>query len=295
MNQISEEYYFIFKSWSLDSNQWSILIGGIGVFLTLIGFLIAFRLYKKQREDNSQEAYDFFQSSLPELKNAIKDTIENLKIFNKNLDSDKFKNTILSASLNDKFLNKINLVDLNRFYLKNRKEKHSEFIDFLIDSNFFGDYHSYFTNEINYLRTNYQERENIYSQWKLLRSNKFFSTIADVNEHPDYKDFYANWVTNLNQDRTIFEFDSQGQPTKVKNRKRLVETQIKKLAQDIFPFIQFSEKANDVNLIANKVVSAYNDISEIKTKVKKVFTNDVEKFEEIYTRIMSLSEKKANA
>jgi len=290
LNQNNEEYYLIFKSWSLDSNQWSILIGGIGVLLTLIGFLIAFKLYKRQRKDSSQDAFNFFQSSLPELKKSIEGTIENLKEFTKTLDSDNFSNPILSASLNDKFLNKINLVDLNRYYFKNRIEKIQTFNDFLIDSNFFGDYHSYFTNEINYFRNNYLEKENIYAQWQLLRSNKFFSSMADNNENQEYKSFYANWVQNLNKNQTIFEFNQQGQPTNVKNRKELVESEIKTLAQDIFPFIQFSEKANDINLIANRVVAAYADISEMKEKVKSTFEKDISKFENVLNNLNKLIE-----
>lgn len=280
----------IFKSWSLDSNQWSILIGGIGVLLTLLGFLIAFKLYKRQRKDSSEDAFNFFQSSLPELKKSIEETIENLKEFTKTLDSDNFSNPILSASLNDKFLNKINLVDLNRYYSKNRKEKIQTFNDFLIDSNFFGDYHSYFTNEINYFRNNYFEKESIFSQWQLLRSNKFFSSITDKNENEDYKSFYANWVQNLNKNQTIFEFNQEGQPPKLKSRKELVECEIKALAQDIFPFIEFSEKANDINLIANRVVAAYADITEMKDKVKKVFEKDISKFENVLKNLNTLIE-----
>lgn len=290
MNESTEEYYLIFESWSLDSNQWSILIGGIGVFLTLIGFLIAFLLYKKQRFDSSRDSFNFFQSSLPELKISIENTIENLKEFTQKLDSDNFSNPLLSVSLNDKFLSKINLVDLNRFYIKERKDKISAFNDFLIDSNFFGDYHTYFTNEINYFRSNYLEKENIYSQWQLLRSNKFFSSIADQNENEDYKTFYAKWVQDLNNDNTIFEFDNQGKPTRVINRKDLVEKKIKNLALDIFPFIQFSEKANEINLIANKVVSAYADITEMKYKVKTTFKKDVAKFERILANLNNLIE-----
>lgn len=290
MKQNVEKYYLICENWSLDSNQWSILIGGIGVLLTLLGFIIAFGLYNKQRKDVSKDAFDYFQSSLPELKQAIKETIENLKEFNQTLDSDNFINPVITASLNDKFLSKINLVDLHRFYLKNRENKLSTFQAFLIDSNFFGDYHSYFINEINYFRTNYLEKENIYSQWQLLRSNKFFSTIADEEENLDYKNFYADWVKKLNENQLIFEFDVDGKPIKIINRKELVENQIKNLAQNIFPFIQFSEKANDVNLIANKVVSAYADITEMKKIVKKTFEKDVSKFEEVLTNLNALIE-----
>ena len=290
MNKESEQYFIICQSWSLDSNQWSILIGAIGVLLTLIGFFVAFILYNRQRNDASNDAFEYFQSSLPELEASIEDTIKNLKEFTQTLDSDNFINPILSASLNDKFLSKIDLVDLNRFYSKKRKSKLNQFKLLITDSNFFGDYHAYFTNEINYFRTNYLEKENTFSQWQLLRSNKYFSTIADENERQEYKYFYVTWVNNLNNDNLIFEFNEIGEPIKLINRKRLAENQIRNLAQNIFPFIQFSEKANEVNLIANKIVSAYADITEIKTKVKSTFEKDIKKFENILNNLKNIIE-----
>lgn len=283
-------YYIICENWSLDSNQWSILIGTIGISLTFIGFIIAYLLYKKQRKDNSNDAFNYFQSSLPELEAAIEETILNLKTFTESLNSDDFKNPVLTASLNDKFLTKINLVDLNRFYLLKREEKLENFKLFIMDSNFFGDYHTYFTNEISYFRTHYLEKENIISQWQLLRSNKFFSTLADQNESEDYKQFYAEWVSRLNQNRRIFKFNERDEPTELINRKELIENDIYNLALNIFPFIQFSEKANEVNLIANKIVSAYSDITETKSKVKIVFEKDIKKFEGILNNLKTLIE-----
>lgn len=70
----SEKYYVLSENFCLDSNQWSILIGAIGVLLTLFGFIIAFVIYQKQRNDNAQDAFNYFQSSLPELKKAIEGT-----------------------------------------------------------------------------------------------------------------------------------------------------------------------------------------------------------------------------
>ena len=114
--------------------------------------------------------------------------------------------------------------------------------------------------------------------------------MADNNENEEYKSFYANWVQNLNKNQTIFEFNQQGQPKKVKNRKELVESEIKTLAQDIFPFIQFSEKANDINLLANRVVAAYADIAEMKEKVKSTFEKDIMKFENVLNNLNKLIE-----
>lgn len=265
-------------------------MGSIGISLTFFGFIIAFILYNKQRKDSSKDAYDYFQSSLPDLKVAMEETIENLEKFNQNLDSDKFSNPILSASLNDKFLNKINLVDLNRFYKNKKKNNQINFQKFLNDSSSFGDYHTYFTNEINYFRNNYLEKEKVFSKWQLLRSNKFFSTITDEEENFNYKQFYKKWVTNLNSDKSVFKFNSKGEEIEVKSREKLINLKIKPLAKDIFEYIQYSEKANEVNLIANTVVMAYSDITIMKTNVKETLGKDVIKFKKIISNMERLME-----
>lgn len=143
-----EEYYLFFEEWNLDPNQWSIFLDTFAVLLTIIGFLIAFFMYGKQRKDKAQDAFDFFQASLPELKGSINKIISDLKEFQRDLDLDNSVNPVISTSLNDNFLAKINLVDLNRYYRKNRNDKLSIFKSFLVDSNFFSDYHSYISNEI---------------------------------------------------------------------------------------------------------------------------------------------------
>jgi len=159
LKQDPEKYYFIFKEWSMDPNQWSMLIDSIAVLLAVFGVLLGYVLYRKQRKDNAADAFSFFQSSLPELKQSIVGAIFDLKNFKKSLDLENFVNPILSASLNDKFLNKIDLVHLNRYYLHNEKEKRANFKKLLIDSNFFGDYHDYISKEINQFRINYLNKK----------------------------------------------------------------------------------------------------------------------------------------
>ncbi|MAZ73520.1 MAG: hypothetical protein CMC70_10280 [Flavobacteriaceae bacterium] len=143
----------------MDPNQWSMLIDSIAVLLAISGVVLGYVLYKKQRRDNSEDAFSFFQSSLPELEQSIALAIVDLKEFTDSLDLDNFVNPILSASLNDSFLNKINLVDLNRYYVRERSEELPSFKQLLVDSNFFGDYHSYITQEINDFRTNYLHKK----------------------------------------------------------------------------------------------------------------------------------------
>lgn len=292
----SENYYVISENFCLDSNQWSIVIGAIGVLLTLLGF--AFIIYQKQRKDNAKDAFDYFQSSLPDLKNAIEGTIDSLKTYVENLknENDDFGNPVLTSSLNDNFLNRLNITDLNRFYSKLRPDKIEDFRKFLINTNFLGNYHDYFVNEMNYFRENYLEKERTYNKWQLLRSNKFFSSITDTTERDEYKEFYSKWVSQLNSDRDVFEFGEDDRPKRVKNRTLLVDKHIKPLAEDIFPHIQFSEKANDINLIANEVNSSYSDIKNMKQKVREVIVKDIAKFEVILENLNSIIEnQEANA
>ncbi len=77
----------------------------------------------------------------------------------------------------------------------------------------------------------------------------FFLEHRENTKNVDYKNLYTNWVTDLNQNESIFDLNDQGQPAEVKSSKKLVE-QIEDLAQNMLPFISFSEKANKVNLIA---------------------------------------------
>lgn len=287
------EYYIICEKISLDSNQWGILIGAIGVLLTLVGFGLAFIIYKIQRKDSSKDAFSFFQDSLPTLKVAIENTIENLEVFILSLENDEenFTNPVLSVSLNDNFLDRINVIDLNRFYVDNKKDKFDCFRNFLIDANFFGDYHNYFTNEIDYFRNNYLEKEKIYSKWQLLRSNKFFSSITDNEEREDYKEFYGKWVMDLQNNSSVFEMNENNIPIEVKNRTELVK-QVKFLGENVFQFIQYSEKANEINLIANEVNSSFNDIIHMKKAMCKVMKSDIDRFKRILTNLNQIIEIK---
>ena len=172
MNQPQEKYYILSKDWSLDPNQWSMVMDGTAVVLTLLGFIIAFWLYKVQRKDMATDAHRFFIASLPGLKSSITHAIRDLKEFKESLDLDKVVDPILSVSLNDKFLEKVNLVALNRYYVKNDKANLGRFNNLLVDSNFFGDYRDYITNQIKYFRTVYLEREEDHSGNILPMKNK---------------------------------------------------------------------------------------------------------------------------
>lgn len=74
----------------------------------------------------------------------------------------------------------------------------------------------------------------------------------------------------------------------LKSRKLLIENHIKPLIIGVFPFIEFSEKANNINLLSNRIVAAFNDMESIKKSVIKVLENDIEKFKDIEKNIDSL-------
>lgn len=286
MNTINT-YYVFCKNWDFNLDQWTIFIGISTIIIGLGGFSIAFILYSKQRRDAAQDAFDFFINSLPNLNQAVKDTIENLQDFVDSLQSGDFKNPVIPTSLNNNIIDKINLVDLKRHIVENDAAKIPAFEQFLIDSDFFGTYQNYFTNELNFFRQRYLDKEQIYSTWQLLRSNVFFSSITDEHEDEHYKDFYSNWVNELHQDREVFNFVGD-QPTSLKSRKLLVENHIRPLAQNIFPFIKKSEKANNVNLLANQVSSAYLDMDSITSTLIEVFNKDIRKFTDVSSNIENL-------
>ena len=290
MSQDPERYYLIFEDWSMDPNQWSILIDSIAVLLAIFGVLIGFYLYRKQRWDKSKDAFNFFQSSLPELIASIEEAIADLKEFNRSLDLDNFVNPILSASLNDKFLNKISLVNLNRYYANRRIEKLSNFKQLLIDSNFFGGYHSYITKEIHTFRTSYQERKAIYSNWRLLRSNAFFSSNTDKIDSREYKEFHTDWVSNLNQNLSRFASNAQEKSIQIKKREAFVEHQVQKLAENILPFVDDSQKANEVSLLAHKIDMAYQEMNEMEAKIRVVLEKDIQRFEKVLSNMNTLLE-----
>jgi hypothetical protein len=85
---------------------------------------------------------------------------------------------VLSVSLNDKFLEKVNLVALNRYYAKNESANLENFNQLLVDSNFFGDYRDYITNQIKYFRTVYLERADDNSG-NILRMKEKIRTVLD--------------------------------------------------------------------------------------------------------------------
>lgn len=170
---------------------------GTAVILTLLGFIIAFWLYKVQREDKATDAHRFFKASLPGLKSSIHHAIKDLQEFKESLDLDKVVDPVLSVSLNDKFLEKVNLVALNRYYAKNDRARLEKFNQLLVDSNFFGDYRDYITNQIKYFRTVYLEREET-NVGNMTRMKEKIRTVLD-NDISRFEEILTN-IELLHQD-----------------------------------------------------------------------------------------------
>ncbi len=289
MNQESEKYYLIFESWSLDPNQWSIVMDGTAVLLAVFGVLLGFYLYRKQRMDNSYDAFDYFQSSLPELIQSIEKAIDDLESFNRSLDLDTFVNPILSASLNDKFLSKIDLIHLNRFYSHQRQNKLSNFKQLLVDSNFFGNYHSYISQEINFFRTHFQNEKNRFSEWRLLRSTQFFSKNPTENENSEYKEFYSNWVKTMNERVASVDFNKD-EPSGINNRNAVLENEIETLVRRLSEFVDDNQNADQASLLAHNVILAYDNMVEMKASIRTVLENDIKRFKSVLINMKTLSE-----
>lgn len=190
-------YYVLCQNLDFNLDQWTIFIGIATIIIGLSGFSIAFIIYLKQRKDAAQDAFDFFINSLPNLNTAVKETIRNLQDFVTGLESEKFSNPVLPASLNNNIISKINLIDLKRYFTNNDPAKIPFLEQFLIDSDFFGTYQNYFTNELNFLRQRYLDKEQVFANWQLLRSNVFFSSIIDEDEEEDYKTFFQTGLQSL--------------------------------------------------------------------------------------------------
>lgn len=283
-----DKYYFWCENFDFDINQYTIFIGIITLLLTVIGFLIAFYLYFRQRTDNSKDAYSYFESSLQNLKDAFDDTISNFEEFLGNLRSGNFKGPILSTALNDNLLTKLNLIDLKRYYRREKPEKINNFERLISDSDFFGNYYNYFVNEFNYIRDNYLKFEDVFRKWQLLRTNLYFSVMSDENEFVPFQDYYFTWYTLLNQDRNVFNFNENNIPTSLRSRSYLIENHIKPLTFNLTTFMIHSEKANTINQLANEIVASYNDMISIENSVIQIIERDMAKFGEIKHNLENL-------
>lgn len=276
----------------MNSDQWSLFIDSLSLIVGIGSIIYAFRLYKKQRKDNAKEAFIFFQDSLTDLDKALTATIDGLELFSKSLEEEHFQTPSISASLNDKFIQKINSVDLSRYYRKKRKNKILLFRKFMVNLNFLSDYQSCFANNIGYLQNFYLQKEPMFQEWQHLRTYNQ----SEVESPSKFAKVYKEWLLKLYNDSEILDHDKEQNLLTLKSRKRLVEKHLIPIAYDSYEFVkQNITNANDVNKLANQVISAHIDIEEFKSKMKIVIDNDIKKFVKIKNNLNEIIEKQANA
>lgn len=281
-------YYFIFKNLSLDENQWSYFIDSVGVVISFLGILYALHLYKKQRKDSAKEAYIYFQDSLSDLKRGIETTIEGLDAFIKSLDKEHFSAPYISTSLNDNFTQRINLVDLSRYYRQNKLNEHSDLRKFLSFADYIGSYQVSFTDRLNYLQNFYLTKEPVYQQWQSLRTLNHFH---DENQ-TEFTKVYGKWITEMLNDSEVFSYQSESHTSVLLSRKLLIKKHISNIAINSYKYVlENNDIAVEVHKIANQVVSAFLDIEEFHNKLGIAFTDDLEKFVIIKENLVKLMDK----
>ena len=265
----------------------------LSILLTVVGFAIAFHLYFKQRRDNAKDAFNFFQDNLLHLKEAVGITLVNLNNFKNSLDNpnDNIINPTISVSLNDKFLDRIDITSLKRFYNKKRVSNEKIFMDFLKECNFLGSYYQWFFNEFNVFRENFSIHEKKFKQYNLLLSNLFF----DVRNHqyePHTSDFFQEYqkkIIELRRDRKDI-IDATGN---MNNRMEFNSFFVLELIKISFKYIDKDAKANEINVLANEVNAARIDLDFLKTSMKyMVETVDIVELQKINKLIDKLIEGK---
>ena len=172
VKMISSIFSFQFGEFTNSTPGW---FEWLSTLLTVIGFGIAYHLYNKQRNDNAKDSFYFFQDSILHLKEAIETTLKNLKDFKGSLNNpnDNIISPSISVSLNDKFLDRIDITALKRYYKERRASDEKTLMEFLRECNFLGSYYEWFFNEFNMFRETFSTHEKKFKQYNLLLTNLF--------------------------------------------------------------------------------------------------------------------------
>ncbi len=273
---IEDRYYIFCESWSLTIGQW-------GILLTFLSIVSAYILYYKQRRDNAKEAYLFFKSSIDQLASKVDIAISQLSSFKISLDNpnDNFGSPSIPASINDKFLDKINIVALSRYFSKSNKD-YKNFQKFLTDSSFFGDYHNFFINEFNYFRENYLVYENKYIEWKQLVTVKYYDCLKSVENSDAFKEEYISWHDSLMKDESVIKDGA------VINRERLIKEYVIQLGKISAKHIADKSTGIDISMHVKRVVDAYNNMINLKKHFSDFIEKDIKMFEKLKELIILL-------
>lgn len=261
----------------------------LNCILVILGFIVAYAVYFKQRKDNARDAHVLFGDSIDILKEAIAETIKKLEKLSVQLENpnDDFSNPSLSASLNDKLISKVDLSSLKRYYESNEKENLPKLRAFLKASGFFGDYHNYFVSELNNIREGFLSKEEKFMQYQLLLNNIFFEILAERDgANYDFVQEYAALHAQIFANREVIDADFN-----MLNRNLFNESFIIPVARIAGRYINIDPLANKINQIANEVNAARVDMNAIKAALKKLIDKDIEKFKELNPLLKALSLK----
>ena len=285
MSEKPQEYYLLVTELSMNADQWGYLLNIIDISATIFGIWYALRVYQIQRNDSAKDAYDFFMSNLKDLNKAINNTIDNLKEFSDSLKEEHFKAPLISHSLNDRFIEKVNITDLSRYYKTKLKNKEEYYRILLKDANFFGDYNNFYSSKIEYLQNFFMTKESEYLKWQLLRTYNHSNT-GDLDE---FTENYSIWIINMITDDEVFDYNEEKKTLSVINRSLLIERHIKLIAYNSYKYVlENHQTANEVNRIATQVISAYIDSEEFKSKLENSLKTDIEKLKKIQTNLSNL-------
>lgn len=266
----------------------------VGLPFTLLGVILAFYFYYKQRWDDEKDAYSEFQAGLKELKKAVDKSIPAIGQFKDAIatPTDSFANPVLPLSLTDRFLDKIDLAALKRYYEKNDKANYQNLLSFLTKSNFLNKYLDIFINELNYFRSNFFAFERKFQEHRILSSNLLQDVVrGDYQPRNDeFRDRYVAAVNAMHENgRAVLKTVEDGKIRyAVVSRSVLNDEFVLPLAEMSGNYAAVDIKANEVNRIANEVNAARVDMDSLKDNMAKVLAKHIESLEEVQTAIDKL-------
>lgn len=278
---MKESYYFLHEKFTLDANQWGFLIGITGFVLTVIGLLFALYMYKKQRLDQANDAYDLFVEANRVMSEELVIASKQLQLFahqakNKN----KLKQlSFFSVHISDNFLLKIGTPELVRYFSKD-SQKSKLFDSFQIHIYNLGEYALFFTQQINYLEQNYIAFEKEFDVVKLLRSSSVHYSGAPQEVVAQVDQFLADFRLAIANDPELVAIDKD-KSILIKDLDRFNTKHIAKLKQQLYPFIEHSEKANHVVLILEQCQNAHDQMQQLKSQAIKLVDKMVANIQQV--------------
>lgn len=252
------------------------------------GFIVAFAVYSHQRNDNARDAYEAFQDSLLVLNDAVDKTIVELSKFKTGMSAsnDDLANPKLPVALNDRFLEKVDLPSLKRYYKKHHLN-YSDLMSFLKQSSILGAFYNIFLNEFNSFRTTFFSFEQKFKRHRLLYVNLFHEVRGGLykSHSVDFERKYTVKIQELMKDVDVVKNSA------IINRNLLNERYIVPIAQLAGEYITTDEKASQINQLANEVNDARIDMDNLKASMADSASGYIILFENLKTVIENLLRK----